>query len=85
MNNEDVVELLTIDENNNINQNDNKNKKDKKPKKKRKKLIIGLSSAVGLFGIALFLLYGPWPGFRNLWITTAMTTMNHQYLATALY
>ena len=39
------------------------------------------------FGIILviFLLYGPWHGFRDFWITTAMTTMHHQYLATWLY
>ena len=33
----------------------------------------------------LFLLYGPWHGFRDFWITTAMTTMNHQYLAKWFY
>ena len=33
----------------------------------------------------LFLLYGPYDGFRNWLITTAMTTMNHQYLATWFY
>ena len=33
----------------------------------------------------LFLLYGPLPKFRNWLITTAMTTMNHQYLATMFY
>lgn len=33
----------------------------------------------------LFLLYGPYTGFRNWLITTAMTTMNHQYLATSFY
>ena len=40
-----------------------------------------------LFGICagLFLLYGPWHGFRDFWITTAMTTMHHQYLATWFY
>lgn len=40
-----------------------------------------------LFGISagVFLFYGPWHGFRDFWITTAMTTMNHQYLATWLY
>ena len=32
-----------------------------------------------------FLFYGPWPGFRNFWITSAMTTMNHRYLATWFY
>ena len=32
-----------------------------------------------------FLLYGPYSGFREWLITTAMTTMNHQYLATWFY
>ena len=32
-----------------------------------------------------FLLYGPISSFRNWYITTAMTTMNHQYLATWFY
>ena len=36
-------------------------------------------------GGGLFLLYGPYSGFRNFLITTAMTTMNHQYLATFFY
>ena len=33
----------------------------------------------------LFLLYGPYKGFRDWLITTAMTTMNHKYLATWFY
>ena len=33
----------------------------------------------------LFLLYGPYRGFREWLITTASTTMNHQYLATWFY
>ena len=28
-----------------------------------------------------FIFYGPWHGFRDFWITTSMTTMNHKYLA----
>ena len=40
--------------------------------------IIGFSSF-------LFLFYGPFQGFRDFWITSAMTTMNHQYLATWFY
>lgn len=32
-----------------------------------------------------FLLYGPWSGFREWLITTAMTTMTHQYFATWFY
>ncbi len=54
--------------------------------KKRNKVIIILSS-IFLFGLCcfLFLFYGPWSGFRDFWITTAMTTMNHKYLATWFY
>lgn len=33
----------------------------------------------------LFLMYGPYNGFRDWYITTAMTTMTHQYLATWFY
>ena len=31
------------------------------------------------------LLYGPWNGFREWLVTTAMTTMTHQYFATWFY
>lgn len=37
------------------------------------------------FVVVLFLLYGPYSKFRDWYITTAMTTMNHQYLATWFY
>ena len=41
----------------------------------------------GLMVISMFalLLYGPYSGFRNWLVTTAMTTMNHKYLATSFY
>lgn len=59
----------------------------KKIKSKRKHKVRNIIIAV-LFlfiSLGLFLLYGPWHGFRDFWITTAMTTMNHQYLATWIY
>lgn len=34
---------------------------------------------------ALFIIYGPWDGFRNFWITSSMTTMTHHYLAKTFY
>lgn len=44
---------------------------------------------VGVFflgiGSVTFLLYGPYSGFRNWLITSAMTTLNHQYLAKWFY
>lgn len=59
---------------------------DKNKKNKGKVILIIL---LGLFitglGGGLFLMYGPYAGFRNWLITTAMTTMNHQYLATWFY
>lgn len=33
----------------------------------------------------LFLLYGPYNGFRDWLVTTAMSTMHHHYLATTFY
>ena len=70
---------------------DTKAKSDRKEKKKSKKKIIKellLAFAILLvLGIAsgLFLLYGPWSGFRDWLITTAMSSMRHQYLATWFY
>lgn len=37
------------------------------------------------FASGLFVMYGPFKGFRDWYITTAMTTMHHQYLATWFY
>lgn len=52
----------------------------------KKKLLVfcGSMFIVGLSAF-LFVFYGPWDGFRNFWITSAMTTMSHQYLATWFY
>lgn len=61
-------------------------KKTKKKMKKRTKIIIIITSIlVILIGSFAFLLYGPWKNFREWLITTAMTTMSHQYLATMFY
>ena len=47
-------------------------------------IIVCLLYALG-FTSFLVLFYGPFDGFKNFWITSAMTTMRHQYLATSLY
>ena len=61
-------------------------KKEKKKWSRKKKIIVVVSSIFCVFlGSFLFLFYGPWDGFRNFWITSAMTTMNHRYLATWFY
>ena len=59
----------------------------KKEKRKEKKLIIKIVIALFILGssLSLFLFYGPISGFRNFWITSAMTSMSHQYLATWFY
>ena len=63
-------------------------KKEKKPKKMKlwqKILVIFICLALILGSFLAFLLYGPYPNFRNWLITTAMTTMSHKYLATWFY
>ncbi len=52
----------------------------------KKKLIV-IFSSLFVLGVSafLFLFYGPIDSFRNFWITSAMTTMSHQYLATWFY
>ena len=67
-------------------QNSTKKKKQKKKWSLKKKFaVVGGTTFTILIATFLFLFYGPWPGFRNFWITSAMTTMSHQYLATWFY
>ncbi len=59
------------------------------PKRKKKRIVsffkvIASLIAIGVV-IGFFLLYGPIEKFRAWYITTAMTTMHHQYLATWFY
>lgn len=35
--------------------------------------------------VGLFLLYGPWDGFRTYFITSSQTTINHKYLSEMFY
>ena len=58
-------------------------KKDFKVKKKKLIAFIILDF-IALFSFT-FVFYGPWSGFRNFWITSSMTTMNHKYLARWFY
>ena len=52
---------------------------------KRKIVAFGCLLYIVCFSCFLFLFYGPFDGFRDFWITSAMTTMSHQYLATWFY
>lgn len=65
----------------------NKKQTNKKKKWSIKKKIAIFGGTTFVIGVStfLFLFYGPWDGFRNFWITSAMTTMSHQYLATWFY
>ena len=36
------------------------------------------------FSSFLLLFYGPFDSFKEFWITSAMTTMSHKYLATSI-
>jgi len=63
-----------------------KEKKENKKLSRLKKVLITIATVfiLGLLS-CLFLLYGPFTYIRETLITTAMTTMNHQYLATWFY
>lgn len=65
-------------------------RKVKKQKKRQKHTVLCFflsffSTLLGIFCIGLFLMYGPFPYFRDLWVTTAMGTGQHQWLATMLF
>lgn len=55
-------------------------KKTKMPLWKKILITIFILLLIGIISIAT-LFYGPIPTFREWWITTAMTTMSHKYLA----
>ena len=52
---------------------------------KRKVAAIVCSVYIVGFTSFLFLFYGPINSFKEFWITSAMTTLNHRFLATTLY
>ena len=56
----------------------------KKQTGKKITLVLIILVIIGILS-GSFLLYGTWAGFRDWLITSAMTTMNHQYLATWFY
>jgi len=62
-------------------------KKDNKYKWPLKRKIITSICLIYIIGFSsfLFLFYGPINSFKEFWITSAMTTMNHKYLATWIY
>ena len=83
--NEEIPEVDNEDEE----ENEEENHEGKKGKKKRGILfkIFTFFLILGIIGISIvaFLFYGPYDGFRDWYITSAMTTMNHQWLATIFF
>ena len=72
---------------NRTNQDDNQRKVPQKKKKNIfKKIFITLCIlfVIGVCSLG-FLIYGPYNGFRDWLITTAMTTMTHQWIAYIFY
>ena len=72
------------------NRNSRKKSNKKENRKNNKTIITNVFTALFSIGsvgiiIVLFLLYGPFSGFREWLVTTAMTTMTHQYFATWFY
>lgn len=68
------------------NDNDGVSEDNKNKNKKRDNIfsiILGVCDVIAV--VVLFLLYGPFNGFRDWLVTTAMSTMNHQYFATTFY
>ena len=75
-----------------INKNKNENKKENIKENKFKNVLsknrflrIFIILVCTFIAIVLFLLYGPFSFFRDWYITSAMTTMNHKYLAYIFY
>ena len=87
--NENVEEKSSKKEEKKQKKNEKKEKnKNEKPTKLGKGLIIGIVVCIimDLFACTgLFLTYGPVSYFRNLLVTSAMTTMSHKYLARTFY
>ena len=87
--NKNIDELTKIlDENSEIDEMPKALKKENKKNKLKiwQKILITffILGILGVVSLAV-LLYGPYSGFRDWLITTAMTTMSHQYFATWFY
>lgn len=64
-----------------------KNRKASNRLKKYKKVLLSILFSLYVLGCSgfVFILYGPYDGFRTWLITTAMQTMNHQYYCKWFY
>jgi len=69
---------------------DNKKQKNNKNKNKKKSILKKILITILVLGIIgssslAFLLYGPYRGFRDWLVTSAMTTMTHHWIAEIFY
>ena len=85
INEEELDRIIREKGQNKHNHTENK-KKSKKNKSIFKKILIILLIFMVIGASSLiFLLYGPYHGFRDWLITTSMTTMTHQWIAKMFY
>lgn len=75
--NKSGIQFQTVEQNGNNNVNITKPKKNKKTK--IWVISFGILDTIAI--VCLFLMYGPISYFRDLWVTSALTTATHEYLA----
>ena len=83
------MKVVTTEKETKINENiEQINKTEENNIQKNKKMTVWKKATITLTTLAiigittlLILFYGPISTFRDWWITTAMTTMSHKYLA----
>ena len=82
-----TIDKAIMSERAELKRNKQERKKHKKQEHIKLKRFFASLFILGSIGIiaGLTLLYGPWKNFREWLITTAMTTMTHQYFATWFY
>lgn len=87
-----VTNQILLNNNYDLHEDIEKNRVNKVPEQKKKKswkhkvkillIIIFILMVIGSVGLFLFFKTGLFQEYKELWVQTAMTTMNHQYLAT---
>ena len=83
MENEEIIFIDDLEEEKNVKNEQSTKKVEQKKKKKKslKKWVITFGIFDMIAVVCLFLMYGPFPYFRNLWVTSALTTATHEYFA----
>lgn len=76
-----------INNESNNNRNKKKNNRHKKKKTVKQKIFLGIKILIGFIILAIIFIFlffktSLFQKYKELWVVTAMSTMNHQYLAT---